>query len=70
MTPATFSIACIRFVGCRTSTSRPLSVVVAEAGVDSMPGAEPVTVTASLSSDSTTMVCGPLPSDSTTTGFM
>jgi hypothetical protein len=67
-TPATFSMACARFVGWRTSTSRLLSVVVPRRrGLDA--GAEPVTVTASLRA-TTVMACGPSPSDSTTTGFM
>ena len=48
LTPATFSIACIRLAGWRTATSRPLTLVVPAAGVASMLGADPVTVTDSL----------------------
>ncbi len=48
LTPATFSMACMRLVGCRTATSRADRLAVAAPGVDSMLGAEPETVTDSL----------------------
>ena len=53
LTPATFSIACIRLVGWRTAMSRPLTLVAPAAGVVSMLGAEPETVTDSLTSGAT-----------------
>ena len=55
-TPATFSIACIRLDGWRTAMSRPLTLVVPAAGVASMLGAEPVTVTDSFISGVMVMV--------------
>ncbi len=53
LTPATFSIACIRLVGCRTAMSRPLTLVAPAAGVVSMLGADPDTITDSLTSGAT-----------------
>ncbi len=50
LTPATFSSACIRLVGCRTAMSRPLTLVAPAAGVESMLGADPDIVTDSLTS--------------------
>ena len=71
MTPATFSSACIRLLGCRTPISVALSVVVPAAGVDSMPGADPDTTIASLRIGWTVTVSTP-PSfiRSISTGFM
>src|SRR5688500_17707767 len=48
LTPATFSIACIRLAGWRTATSRADRLAVAAPGVDSMLGADPDTVTDSF----------------------
>src|SRR5687767_2564382 len=53
LTPATFSMACIRFAGWRTATSRADRLDVAAPGVDSMLGADPDTVTDSLRTGAT-----------------